>query len=182
MGDCSVFLLFFSFALALMLNIIGLNISTPHKMPVLFWMSVFAPIFIPFGLTLFIWVFIEILEKIKLHQHTNINLATATMATLDEHTLQPESREPPYTNGVHSFNIVSLPMHLYDKETIEGGPCCPICKELLEKRDVLVQLPLCIHCFHKECIEAWLPSKLTCPVCRRRVDMEVPREIAVVID
>jgi Ring finger domain len=179
------FLLWFPFALGWILNVIGLSISSRHKMPVLFWISAFAPIIVPacfFGVLLLLAFLSEILEKIEQHWHRNTNQAAATAAAIDDHTLQPESREPPNTNGAHSFNIASLPMHLYDKEAVEGGPSCPICKELFDKEDALVQLPLCIHSFHKECIDAWLQTKLTCPVCRCKVDMEIPREIALAIN
>ncbi|XAR70643.1 hypothetical protein NMG60_11027560 [Bertholletia excelsa] len=35
--------------------------------------------------------------------------------------------------------------------------------------DVLRLLPACYHVFHQECIDLWLGSHKTCPVCRRSV-------------
>lgn len=130
-----------------MLCFIGLRIPTPSWMPVLVWMSILAPITVPlciFGLYLLIESFVEMLEKIGLHRHTNTNQDTPTIAAVEEHTLQPGLREPPNTNGVHSFHTASLPMYLYDKEAIEGGLVCPICKELFEKRDVMID---CCYAF-----------------------------------
>ncbi|TKY47827.1 E3 ubiquitin-protein ligase ATL31 [Spatholobus suberectus] len=30
-------------------------------------------------------------------------------------------------------------------------------------------LPKCEHVFHRHCIDAWLPSRITCPICRKRL-------------
>ncbi|XP_078177478.1 RING-H2 finger protein ATL39-like [Carex rostrata] len=148
-------------------------------MPILFWMSVLAPIGIPVCFLVLKFI-IDILYG--LDRHPNGNQATATVATVTGPTLQAELREPPNTDGAHSFQIASLPTYLYNNEAVEGGLVCPICKDPFEKRDIVLQLPLCIHSYHKECIEAWLQRNLTCPVCRCRVDMEVPRDIALTID
>lgn len=157
MVDCSGFYFWFPFLLGWMLNIIGLSISSPHRMPVLFWMSALAPIGIP---VCFLVVKLVIGFIIDI---PNGNEATATVAADTGPTLHAELREPPNTDGAHSFQIASLPTYLYNKEAVEGGLVCPICKDLFEKRDVVLQLPLCIHSYHKECIEAWLQRNLTCP-------------------
>ncbi|XP_016192396.2 E3 ubiquitin-protein ligase ATL4-like [Arachis ipaensis] len=38
-----------------------------------------------------------------------------------------------------------------------------------EQRDLLRLLPLCCHAFHAECIDVWLRTNLTCPLCRSAV-------------
>lgn len=49
---------------------------------------------------------------------------------------------------------------------LEGERECPVClAEYLEK-DKLRILDKCSHHFHQECIDAWLASNSSCPLCR----------------
>lgn len=50
-----------------------------------------------------------------------------------------------------------------------GGGDCAVCLSKFEQNDLLRLLPLCCHAFHAECIDTWLRSKLTCPLCRSTV-------------
>ncbi|XP_058184933.1 E3 ubiquitin-protein ligase ATL6-like [Rhododendron vialii] len=43
---------------------------------------------------------------------------------------------------------------------------CAVCIAEFENDDALRLLPKCDHVFHPECIDAWLASHSTCPVCR----------------
>ncbi|KAI9072377.1 hypothetical protein K1719_045658 [Acacia pycnantha] len=49
-----------------------------------------------------------------------------------------------------------------------GGDCA-VCLSKFEQRDLLRLLPLCCHSFHVECIDTWLQSNLTCPLCRSAI-------------
>ncbi|GAU49530.1 hypothetical protein TSUD_407590 [Trifolium subterraneum] len=44
-----------------------------------------------------------------------------------------------------------------------------VCLSKFEQTDLLRLLPLCCQTFHTECIDAWLRSNLTCPLCRSAV-------------
>ncbi|KAH7404144.1 hypothetical protein KP509_15G012300 [Ceratopteris richardii] len=44
---------------------------------------------------------------------------------------------------------------------------CGICLSDFQESECLRLLPGCQHCFHAPCIEAWLSSHSTCPLCRR---------------
>lgn len=48
------------------------------------------------------------------------------------------------------------------KETLE----CAVCLNEFEDDNTLRLLPNCCHVFHPDCIDAWLFSHITCPVCR----------------
>ncbi|RYR20113.1 hypothetical protein Ahy_B03g065199 isoform A [Arachis hypogaea] len=50
-----------------------------------------------------------------------------------------------------------------------SGGDCAICLSRFEQRDLLRLLPLCCHAFHAECIDVWLRTNLTCPLCRSAV-------------
>ncbi|KAH3742593.1 hypothetical protein Pelo_16015 [Pelomyxa schiedti] len=46
----------------------------------------------------------------------------------------------------------------------EDNTKCPVCLCEYEEGDVLKTLP-CLHIYHVECIDRWLKTKKTCPVC-----------------
>ncbi|KAM0917344.1 hypothetical protein ACQ4PT_009572 [Festuca glaucescens] len=43
---------------------------------------------------------------------------------------------------------------------------CPVCLEGVHGGEMVRQLPACKHIFHVECIDMWLHSNRTCPMCR----------------
>ncbi|KAI8017055.1 RING-H2 finger protein ATL11 [Camellia lanceoleosa] len=49
------------------------------------------------------------------------------------------------------------------------GKCaleCVVCHNEFKDIENLRLIPKCNHVFHPECIDAWLNSHVTCPVCR----------------
>ncbi|ESQ34546.1 hypothetical protein EUTSA_v10007970mg [Eutrema salsugineum] len=48
------------------------------------------------------------------------------------------------------------------KEALE----CPVCLNEFEDEETLRLIPQCCHVFHPGCIDAWLRSNATCPLCR----------------
>ncbi|KAJ3700115.1 hypothetical protein LUZ61_003820 [Rhynchospora tenuis] len=49
---------------------------------------------------------------------------------------------------------------------LRTGPECAICLSEFSGEEMLRLLPGCRHVFHAECIDTWLASHITCPVCR----------------
>ncbi|PON48013.1 Zinc finger transcription factor [Parasponia andersonii] len=47
---------------------------------------------------------------------------------------------------------------------------CAICLLEFESDSLLRLLTVCYHVFHQECVDLWLESHKTCPVCRRDLD------------
>ncbi|KAF8411404.1 hypothetical protein HHK36_003953 [Tetracentron sinense] len=84
--------------------------------------------------------------------------------------------------GLDPAVIEMFPTFLYSvvkglkigKGTLE----CAVCLNEFEDDETLRLLPKCDHVFHPECIDAWLASHTTCPVCRANLVPE-PGEVAV---
>jgi len=52
-------------------------------------------------------------------------------------------------------------------EPSQGG--CAVCLENIEIGAWYKKLPDCHHCFHANCIDLWLSTRATCPICRNEV-------------
>lgn len=64
----------------------------------------------------------------------------------------------------------------------KGALECAVCLNEFEDDETLRLIPKCDHVFHPECIDAWLESHVTCPVCRANLvpedgDVSVPENI-----
>ncbi|CAN1345765.1 Putative RING-H2 finger protein ATL36 [Linum perenne] len=55
----------------------------------------------------------------------------------------------------------------------KGGLECAVCISEFEDAETLRLIPACSHVFHIDCIDSWLVSHVTCPVCR--ADLTLPR-------
>lgn len=85
------------------------------------------------------------------------------------------SAAAPATNddkGLESSVISSIPLFVYeedDEKEDEEEEECVICLGLWEVGDFGRKLRNCGHGFHVECIDMWLFSHSTCPICRSPV-------------
>ncbi|KAG5056118.1 hypothetical protein AAZX31_03G219600 [Glycine max] len=64
------------------------------------------------------------------------------------------------TFPILEYSVVKI--HKIGKEALE----CAVCLCEFEDTETLRLLPKCDHVFHPECIDEWLSSHTTCPVCR----------------
>jgi E3 ubiquitin-protein ligase ATL10/75/76/77/78 len=67
---------------------------------------------------------------------------------------------PPY--GVDMDTLQSLPVVKGRKEF----GCCVVCLNDFEEKDHVKVIPRCGHGFHPGCIDVWLLTQGSCPVCR----------------
>ncbi|XP_058096955.1 E3 ubiquitin-protein ligase ATL31-like [Magnolia sinica] len=93
------------------------------------------------------------------------------------------SRRAAASRGLDQAVIESFPTFEYSvvkglklgKDALE----CAVCLNEFEDEETLRLLPKCSHVFHPECIDAWLGTHTTCPVCRSNLmpgssDTEAP--------
>ncbi|KAH6836420.1 hypothetical protein C2S53_016479 [Perilla frutescens var. hirtella] len=90
---------------------------------------------------------------------------SATIRTLD----------PPKT-GLDPSVIAALPKFLFKQSSAAAASVeCAVCLSALEDGEMARSLPNCKHTFHAECIDQWLESNSTCPICRTEAE---PRLVA----
>ncbi|ESQ38891.1 hypothetical protein EUTSA_v10001823mg [Eutrema salsugineum] len=74
------------------------------------------------------------------------------------------------TRGLEKDVIKSFPSFLYSQvkglKIGNGGVECAICLNEFENEETLRLMTPCSHAFHADCIDVWLSSRSTCPVCR----------------
>ncbi|PSS36194.1 RING-H2 finger protein [Actinidia chinensis var. chinensis] len=107
--------------------------------------------------------------------------------------LSPQSRDPNELETVSAFQgQLQQLFHLHDagvdQSFIETLPIfnykaiigvkdpfdCAVCLCEFEPEDCLRLLPKCSHAFHMDCIDTWLLSHSTCPLCRASLLSDFP--------
>ncbi|KAL5227865.1 hypothetical protein ABZP36_016130 [Zizania latifolia] len=77
--------------------------------------------------------------------------------------------------GLDASAIAALPTAVYGKvDDAAGGTECAICLGAMQEGDVVRVLPACGHMFHVACVDRWLASSSSCPVCRAGVEPPPP--------
>merc|ERR1719438_365644 len=73
--------------------------------------------------------------------------------------------------GLPKSDIEQLPSYRYSAEEGDSSPSdqtqtvCVVCMSDFETRQVVRVLP-CSHEFHAKCVDKWLKTNRTCPICR----------------
>ncbi|GLU21583.1 hypothetical protein SLE2022_377150 [Rubroshorea leprosula] len=72
-----------------------------------------------------------------------------------------------HDSGLDQALIDALPVFLYKEIMGLKEPFdCAVCLCEFSEQDKLRLLPMCSHAFHIHCIDTWLLSNSTCPLCR----------------
>ncbi|XP_061349506.1 E3 ubiquitin-protein ligase ATL6-like [Gastrolobium bilobum] len=70
--------------------------------------------------------------------------------------------DPAVIETFPTFEYSAVKIHKIGKGALE----CAVCLNEFEETETLRLIPKCDHVFHPECIDEWLASHTTCPVCR----------------
>lgn len=80
------------------------------------------------------------------------------------------SRSPP---GLDTTAISSLPMFSYGSSSNAKNSSpeseCAICLSMFQEGEKVKVLPKCHHGFHSECVDKWLITRSSCPLCRASI-------------
>ncbi|XP_059428628.1 RING-H2 finger protein ATL52-like [Corylus avellana] len=80
------------------------------------------------------------------------------------HQIQTSQQEGGSSSTSNSIMAQLIPIIRYSKE-LEGDTCAVCLCEFKEAEQVRV-LPECFHLFHVACVDTWLNSHSSCPLCR----------------
>ncbi|KAK7346113.1 hypothetical protein VNO80_20628 [Phaseolus coccineus] len=93
--------------------------------------------------------------------------ASGSLIRLTPHRSPPRGLDPSLLQVFPTFSYSSVKdLRKDQKYSLE----CAICLVEFEDDNMLRLLTLCCHVFHQDCIDLWLCSHKTCPVCRRELD------------
>lgn len=80
------------------------------------------------------------------------------------------------SQGINKELLNTFPILFYstikDVKTDKGPLECAVCLTDFKEQDTLRLLPKCNHVFHPQCIDSWLASHVTCPVCRANLNQD----------
>ncbi|OIW01337.1 hypothetical protein TanjilG_10498 [Lupinus angustifolius] len=73
--------------------------------------------------------------------------------------------------GLDETLIKSITVCKYKKDSVlVDGIDCSVCLSEFQENESLRLLPKCNHAFHIPCIDPWLKSHSSCPLCRSNID------------
>ncbi|KAG6393168.1 hypothetical protein SASPL_147403 [Salvia splendens] len=70
--------------------------------------------------------------------------------------------DPDVLSTFPTFTYAEVKDHKLGKSALE----CAVCLNEFEDHETLRLIPKCDHVFHPDCVDVWLESHVTCPVCR----------------
>ncbi|KAG5007879.1 hypothetical protein GLYMA_09G214600v4 [Glycine max] len=93
---------------------------------------------------------------------------------------QQQQRPSQTTEGTSLASVANMiPTHRYSKKKVDSvvqgrsncdggddGDTCAVCLGDFEDGEELRTMPECMHSFHVACIDMWLSSHSSCPICR----------------
>lgn len=97
---------------------------------------------------------------------------------------RPRRRSPGRITGGSTtksghFESVSTVKYMKQEHGKENCGECPVCLLAFVDGGEVRQLNACNHTFHVACIDTWLCSHSSCPVCRASIAVKRPRRPAV---
>ncbi|KAL0011237.1 hypothetical protein SO802_006345 [Lithocarpus litseifolius] len=100
-------------------------------------------------------------------------------ASLPRRTTQMPSIEPTPMKPLDPSVVASFPKFMYKPtDQLDHGEVieCSVCLSTIVEETMVKLLPNCKHTFHVECIDMWLNSNTTCPMCRTLAEPMVKPE------
>ncbi|CAI9107015.1 OLC1v1006280C1 [Oldenlandia corymbosa var. corymbosa] len=108
--------------------------------------------------------------NVRIVQQHSISIPAVPSASLglDANTI---NSLPIFIHKTKSGSVCSDYDDIEDPETTSfRGSECSICLGLYEDEERVKVMPECQHAFHSDCVDEWLRSRSTCPLCRLSLD------------
>ncbi|XP_070055016.1 E3 ubiquitin-protein ligase RHA1B-like [Nicotiana tomentosiformis] len=86
-----------------------------------------------------------------------------------------EQRRHPLADWFRPDNHLP-PLFAVEDDGCDGSRCCAVCLNDVIGGDSCRKLPKCGHIFRVECVDAWLQCNWTCPLCRKQVTDQLPKQ------
>jgi E3 ubiquitin-protein ligase ATL6/9/15/31/42/55 len=104
---------------------------------------------------------------------------------VNEEALMPATQFRLISNcqGTDPIIIQALPIYPYDAvddKYLQNE--CTVCLCDFHHNEPVKLIPFCKHVFHPDCLDKWLSSHMTCPVCRSTSFFESDERLEVIID
>ncbi|KAI5666453.1 hypothetical protein M9H77_16306 [Catharanthus roseus] len=68
--------------------------------------------------------------------------------------------------GLDPTVVQALPLISYCEDAKQLITDCPICLTEFQENEIVKMIPHCKHVFHPPCLDTWLSSHVSCPLCR----------------
>ncbi|CAN6331729.1 unnamed protein product [Urochloa humidicola] len=139
----------------------GVGIKVSFRPSVAIVVGIFTMIF---SLTFLLLMYAKFCHSSSSPLPTSIPTAAAGNGAAAATAVTPQA-------GVPKPVIEALPYFRF--ATLRGarqGMECSVCLARFDDADHLRLLPRCRHAFHLACVDRWLESNASCPLCRARVD------------
>ncbi|WOL09096.1 RING-H2 finger protein ATL40-like [Canna indica] len=111
---------------------------------------------------------------IVIHLYVRLTLHRAPSGGPGRHFAESPTPPPPVSRafGLDSATMAALPTFFVQGDSAAAAECA-VCLSAMVEGERAKLLPNCKHVFHVVCIDMWLFSHSTCPLCRRDADPAV---------
>ncbi|KAH7852563.1 hypothetical protein Vadar_026396 [Vaccinium darrowii] len=108
-------------------------------------------------------------HRLIVHPLYSSSSSAAAAAAARPRRLSPRGLDQAAIDSFPVFNFSEI-KHL---KIGKGALTCAVCVSEFEDNERLRLLPKCDHVFHPECIDPWLASHSTCPICRANLSEKI---------
>ncbi|XP_059457510.1 RING-H2 finger protein ATL52-like [Corylus avellana] len=115
--------------------------------------------------------YFTVISKYRRRRSSSSSSDTAMELNQNRHLMDNESLQAS-SRGLDDALIKSIKVCKYKKgEGLVEGTDCSVCLCEFQENDSLRLLPKCSHAFHLPCIDTWLKSQSSCPLCRSNISL-----------
>jgi hypothetical protein len=90
----------------------------------------------------------------------------------ERNSFMNDNRPPPASSRIRG-SLPSISVTDQDLLIQQNKDCCICCVEYAIG-DIAIRLPSCRHIFHHQCVNEWLGTRNTCPMCRWELETDDP--------